>query len=204
MFRETFAPPARETFSPPGERHKCLPTLLARSALMALWFSPSEARNAMKKATKRKSEASKAETPKRPRRSPEDKWTKNLIGLGFCTVPSIMIWAQGRLGLSAEQFTILMHLADFWWDAGEPPFPTKQLLATRIGMGARQVQRHLTTLEDGGFIRRVERFRGPKNQLANGYEMRGLVRKLTILEPEFRKMIESKKVRRRKIEAPAA
>ena len=78
-----------------------------------------------------------------------------------------------------------MQLADIWWDAGEAPFPNKQLLADRIGMGARQVQRHLTALEDGGFIKRIERFRGSKNQIANGYEMRGLVRKLTTLEPEF-------------------
>jgi len=119
-------------------------------------------------------------------------------------VPSILFWAQGRLGLSTEQFTILMQLADIWWDAGEAPFPTKQLLADRIGMGARQVQRHLTALEDGDFIKRIERFRGPKNQIANGYEMRGLVRKLTTLEPEFRKMIEAKKTRRKKIEAKAS
>ena len=141
---------------------------------------------------------------KKPRRRPEDKWTKNLIGLGFCTVPSILFWAQGRLELTTEQFTILLQLADIWWDAGEAPFPTKELLATRIGMGARQVQRHLTALEDGGFIQRVPRFRGPKNQLANGYEMSGLVKKLTVLEPEFRKFIDSKRSRRKKLEAKAA
>lgn len=140
---------------------------------------------------------------KKPRRSPEDKWTKNLIGLGFCTVPSILFWAQGRLELRTEQFTILLHLADIWWDAGEDPFPTKELLANRMGVGARQIQRHLTTLEDGGFIKRVPRFRGPKNQIANGYNMNGLVRKLTALEPDFRKFIESKRSRRKKVEAKA-
>jgi len=141
---------------------------------------------------------------KRPRRSPEDKWTKNLISLGFCTVPSILFWAQGRLKLTTEQFTILLHLSDIWWDAGEAPFPTKELLATRMGVGARQVQRHLTALEKGGFIKRVPRFRGPKNQIANGYQMTGLVKKLTNLEPDFRKMIDTKRNRRRKIEAKAA
>jgi Helix-turn-helix domain len=141
---------------------------------------------------------------RKPRHRPADKWTKGLISLGFCTVPSILMWAQGRLGLSTEQFTVVLQLADFWWDAGEPPFPTKDLLAGRMGMGARQVQRHLTALEDKGIIKRVPRYRGPKNQIANGYDMSPLVKKLVALEPEFRKMIEQKRLRRQKIERKAA
>jgi len=141
---------------------------------------------------------------KNPRRRPADKWTKGLISLGFCTVPSILMWAQGRLGLTTEQFTVIMQLADFWWDAGEPPFPTKDLLAGRMGMGARQVQRHLTALEEKGIIKRVPRYRGPKNQIANGYDMRPLVKKLGALESEFRKMIEQKRQRRQRVESKKA
>jgi hypothetical protein len=141
---------------------------------------------------------------KKPRRRPEDKWTKGLISLGFCTIPSILVWAQGRLGLTTEQFTVILQLSDFWWDASEPPFPTKELLAVRMGMGARQVQRHLTALEKKGVIKRVPRYRGPKNQIANGYDMTLLVKKLAVLEPEFRKMIEQKRKRRQKIEAKAS
>jgi len=37
-----------------------------------------------------------------------DKWTKGLVSLGFCTVPSILIRAQGRLGLTTEQFTVIL------------------------------------------------------------------------------------------------
>ena len=141
---------------------------------------------------------------KKPRRKPEDKWTKGLISLGYCTVPSILIWAQGRLGLTTEQFTVVMQLSDFWWDAGEPPFPTKELLAGRMGMGERQVQRHLTALEKKSIIKRVPRYRGPKNQIANGYDMAPLVKKLVALEPEFRKMIDLKRKRRQKVEAQKA
>ena len=115
---------------------------------------------------------------KKPRRRPEDKWTKGPISLGYCTVPSILLWTQGRLKLSTEEFNIVMQLADFWWDAGEPPYPTKEMLAGRMGMGARQVQRHLTKLEQRGLVRRVPRFRGPKHQIANGYSMKGLVAEL--------------------------
>jgi len=141
---------------------------------------------------------------RKPRRRPEDKWTKGLISLGFCTVPSIIFWAQGRLRLTTEQFTTVLQLADFWWDAGEPPFPTKELLAGRMRMGARQVQRHLTALEKKGIIKRIPRYRGPKNQIANGYDMNPLVKKLVALEPEFRKMIEQKRTRRQRVEAKAS
>jgi DNA-binding transcriptional ArsR family regulator len=141
---------------------------------------------------------------RKPRRRPEDKWGKGLISLGFCTVPSILMWAQGRLGLTTEQFTVVLQLADFWWDAGEAPFPTKELLAGRMGMGARQVQRHLTALEEKGIIKRVPRYRGPGNQIANGYDLRPLVKRLVALEPEFRKMIEQKRKRRQRIETKAS
>jgi hypothetical protein len=73
-----------------------------------------------------------------------------------------------------------------------------------MGMGARQVQRHLTTLENEGFIKRVARYRGPGNQIANGYDMTPLVKRLVALEPEFRKMIEQKRKRRQKVEAKAS
>jgi len=106
---------------------------------------------------------------KKARKSPRDKWGKAVIDLGFCTVPSLLLQAQGRLGVSAEQFNILMQLADFWWDANDPPHPSKDTLATRVRMSPRQVQRHLTTLEKKGFLKRIERFRGKKNQTSNGY-----------------------------------
>lgn len=141
---------------------------------------------------------------KKPRRRPEDKWTKGLISLGYCTVPSILLWAQGRLKLRTEQFNIVMQLADFWWDANEPPYPTKEMLAVRMGIGARQVQRHLTKLEEKGYVQRVPRYRGPKHQIANGYALAGLVAALVKLEPEFRAMIEQKRRRRQRVESKAS
>jgi hypothetical protein len=141
---------------------------------------------------------------KKPRRKPEDKWTKPLIKLGFCTVPSMLMWAQKRLNLKPEEFNIVMHLADFWWDANDPPHPAKETLAGRMSMSPRQIQRHLRSLEKKKLITRIERFRGPKAQTTNGYLMLGLVAKLTELEPEFRKMLEQKRLRRKKAETLTA
>lgn len=132
------------------------------------------------------------------------KWSKALIDYGFCTVPSLLLQAQGRLKLPAEQFNILMQLADFWWDANDAPHPSKATLAARTGMGERQLQRHLTALEKGGFITRIERFRGKKNQTSNGYDLSGLRAKLIALEPEFRKVKEQTKIRKQKVETKSA
>ena len=68
-------------------------------------------------------------------------------------------------------------------------------------MGPRQVQRHLAALEKKGLVTRQPRHRGPKQQIANGYSMAGLVKKLEELEPAFRKEREQKRIRKKKLES---
>lgn len=142
--------------------------------------------------------------PKQPAKASEQKWGKQVIAYGHCTVPSLLLHAQFRLGLSAQQFNVVMQLADFWWKAGDPPHPSKETLAFRMGISARQVQRHLTALEKMGVIEREERFRGPKEQTSNAYRLTGLVAKLAGLEPEFRKVREQNKLRKKKVETKVA
>jgi DNA-binding transcriptional ArsR family regulator len=140
---------------------------------------------------------------KASRRRAEDKWTPALVKLGYCTVPSILLWAQKRLKLTSEELNIVLHLADFWWDADADPHPSKDLLAGRMSMGGRQVQRHLTSLEKKGIVTRVARYRSYRVQTSNGYSMAPLVKELLKLEPEFRKEIELRKLRRKKLETKA-
>jgi DNA-binding transcriptional MocR family regulator len=47
-------------------------------------------------------------------------------------------------------------------------FPAVETLAREVGLGKRQVQKHLKALEREGFIRREERFKG-RNQTSNSY-----------------------------------
>ncbi len=107
------------------------------------------------------------------------------MGLGYSMVPSLIFQAQARLGLNPVQLALLLHLADYWWHEAQMPYPSKATLAERMNLGPRQIQRYLTELESGGFIKRVERFAGHKGQQSNGYDMTGLVAKLKKLEPEF-------------------
>src|ERR1035441_4409194 len=72
-----------------------------------------------------------------------------------------------------------------------------------MGKGPRQVQRYITKLEKAGFVKRIERFSGRK-QTSNGYSLAGLVAKLKLLEPEFTKAKEMKKLKAKKLETAAA
>ena len=79
--------------------------------------------------TDSKKERSAEVIPLRPlkaTKASERKWGKAVIGLGFCIVPSLLLRAQRRVGLSPTQLAVLMHLADYWWDVDRKPRPSKQ------------------------------------------------------------------------------
>ena len=80
------------------------------------------------------------------------------MGLGFCIVPSLLLRAQQRIGLNPTQLAVLMQLCDFWWEDARKPHPGKKLLAERLGLGERQVQRYIAELEQAGLVKRVERY----------------------------------------------
>ena len=139
--------------------------------------------------------------PKRPstRKASEEKWGKKVMALGFCMVPSLLLRAQGRLGLNPTQLAIIMQLCEYWWDKERKPYPSKKALAERLGIGPRQLQRHLAELEKGNLIRRVERRNSVGAKLSNRYDLDGLVKRLKELEPEFRHAEETAKAERRAV-----
>ena len=111
--------------------------------------------------------------PRRPatKKASEEKWGKKVMALGFCMVPSLLLRAQGRLGLNPTQLAIIMQLCEYWWDKERKPYPLKKALAERLGIGPRQLQRHLAELEKAELIRRVERRNRVGAKLSNRYEL---------------------------------
>lgn len=132
-------------------------------------------------------------------RASEKKWGKEVIALGFCIVPSLLLRAQNRLGLNPTQVAVLMQLCDFWWDRERKPYPSKAVLAERLGLSPRQVQRHIADLETAGLVERVERRAVHGGKLTNVYDLSGLVRRLKKLEPEFREVEDAAKRARRAV-----
>jgi predicted transcriptional regulator len=136
------------------------------------------------------------------KKASEEKWGRPVMDLGFCIVPSLLLRAQARLGLNPTQLAVLMHLADYWWDVGRKPYPSKQRLADRLKLGPRQVQRYVAELEAAGLVQRIERRAPHKGKISNEYDLSGLVKRLAELEPEFRQVEEEAKASRRAVERP--
>lgn len=140
--------------------------------------------------------------PRKATKASERKWGKAVMGLGFCIVPSLLLRAQARLKLTPTQLAVLMHLADYWWDVSRKPYPAKKTLGSRLGLSARQVQRHLADLEKMNLVQRTERKAPHRGKLSNEYDLSGLVQRLKELEPEFRAVEEEVKLRRRAVARP--
>jgi hypothetical protein len=141
-------------------------------------------------------------TAGKAKKESERKWGKAVIARGFCIIPSMLLRAQARLGLDSRQLTVILHLADHWWEADPDPFPSKKTLAERMRLTPRQVQRCIAALEDHGLVERIKRRSAHGGQMNNGYDLSGLVAKLKAFEPEFRKEAEEAKARRRALEKP--
>ena len=135
-------------------------------------------------------------------RASEKKWGKAVLAQGFSILPSLLFKAQRRLKLKPIELAILVHLADFWWDSERKPYPSKQRLAERLGIGERQVQRWIANLEQAGLVKREQRYAPHGGKLTNEYDLSGLVKRLKELEPEFRKVEEDAKSMRRQVARP--
>lgn len=138
----------------------------------------------------------------KPSKASEEKYGKEVMNIGFSVVPSLLLKAQRRLGLNTQQLTILMHLMDFWWDASRKPYPSKATLSERINLSERQIQRHIAEMEQAGLVKRIERKAKHKGKLSNYYDLSGLVAKLQELAPEFQKVEDEVKAKRKAVEMP--
>ena len=132
----------------------------------------------------------------------EKKWGKEVIALGFCVVPSLLLKAQQRLGLNPTQLAILIQLSEFWWHNERKPHPSKATLAELLGISPRQVQRHIAELEGAGLVERRQRTASHGGKTTNIYDLDGLVERLQALEPEFRKVEEKARAARRTVARP--
>lgn len=117
----------------------------------------------------------------------DEKWGKEVMKVGFCLIPSLLLRCQQRLGLNPTQLAVLLQLADFWWEASRKPYPSKQTLADRLGLSTRQVQRYMAELEQAGLLTRIVRSANDNSKLSNEYDLSGLVKKLNELAPEVLK-----------------
>lgn len=115
----------------------------------------------------------------------EKKWGVAVMKLGYCILPSVLLQAQARLLINAQQMIVLLQLVEHWWTADGKVYPSKDTLADRIGLTPKQIQRHIKVLEQKGLVQRIPRVIKGRGKTSNEYDLSGLVKKLKDIEPDF-------------------
>ncbi len=122
----------------------------------------------------------------------EKKWSKPLTDAGWTAIPSVIFERQNALGLDPLDINIILHLAGYWWKAGNAPHPSKATIAAAIGVHPRTIQRRITKLSGAGFITRTRRSTKKGGTTTNQYSFAGLIEAAT---PFALERIEEKKRR---------
>ncbi len=147
--------------------------------------------------------AEPGETPsKKVVASHERIWGKRVVSHGYAGVPSILLRAQSRLGVSPLQFAILVQLLDYWRDPERAPFPSKLDLASRIGVKPKTIQLNMAQLEKAGLVKRELRRSAFGDWTSNVYHLDGLIAKIQGFEPEFQAERERREAERRRMSTP--
>lgn len=99
---------------------------------------------------------------------------------GFQLVPDLLLKNQAKLGLSPTDLVVLLNITMHWWYAGQRPFPRTSIIAKRMDVQTRTVQRSVERLRQLGLLQKV------KETLSDGGErevcdLTGLVEQLSHL-----------------------
>lgn len=82
-----------------------------------------------------------------------DKWG-NAAAFGYQMVPDLLLKNQCKLGLNPTDMTVLLNVLMHWWYAKSKPFPRSTVIAARMGVKQRTVQRSLAKLQKLGLMNR--------------------------------------------------
>lgn len=107
------------------------------------------------------------------------KWSKPLADAGWTAIPTVIFERQHALGLDPLDINIILHLAGYWWKAGNAPHPSKATIAAAIGMHPRTIQKRIARLESAGFIKRTGRSSRKNGTMTNEYSFDGLIKEAT-------------------------
>ena len=126
------------------------------------------------------------------------KWGKDTMAANYPVIPSALLRGQARIGITAMELAILVHLIDHWWKPDEMPWPSKKTLAERLRVGEKTIQRAIAHLEEEGLIQRKKRFNRAGARTSNEYDLTPLVERL---KPIAKDLVaasnESKAIRKR-------
>jgi hypothetical protein len=120
------------------------------------------------------------------------------IDAGFQQVPDVLIRTQSQIGLSPLDLAILLNLTMHWWDKDNLPWPRPSVIAKRIGVSTRTIERRIAKMTDDGLIRRLPREKSDGPTIRR-FDLSGLVRRLEGLADGYRIQQRQKKGGRRQV-----
>lgn len=98
---------------------------------------------------------------------------------GFVAIPMSLLRLQAELEISPTDFGVLINLLAHRWRMGEVVFPRTTIIAKRMGVTSRTVQRSTHRLFKQGYISKVKTTNGMQ-----AYDVAPLSKKLVGLMPE--------------------
>ncbi len=108
------------------------------------------------------------------------KWGKAARGAasGFQMVPDRLFKHQKDLKIDNTSMVVLLNVLMHWWEADNLPHPGASMIAKRMGVDKRTVERSLKKLQDGGIIIRHKREQNDKGQSVRKIDPSRLVSRL--------------------------
>lgn len=107
---------------------------------------------------------------------------------GWSPVPDVLLLNQAKLGLNSEDMNVLLNMMVHYYSPGVMPFVRPNVIAKRMGVSMRSVQRSIARMRKKGLI---EKRSGPKREVIHD-----LTPLLTLLEPLARERMADKETRR--------
>ena len=108
-----------------------------------------------------------------------DKWGDSLDA-GFQILPNVLLRTQKLLGLDPTDLAIVLNITMHWWDAHDLPYPRPSMIAKRIGVSPRTVERRLSKMESAGLLERLQS-EDRAGRTIRRFKLNGLVTRLTPL-----------------------
>lgn len=126
-----------------------------------------------------------------------NKWGKS-IDAGFQQVPDVLIRAQSKLGIDSLSLVILLNLTMHWWEKDNLPWPRPSVIAKRIGVSTRTVERKISEMTTKGLIERLPPEKTDSVTIRR-FNLSGLIKRLEPLAEGYREDYLSMQQRKNKL-----
>jgi hypothetical protein len=96
---------------------------------------------------------------------------------GFQIIPDVLFRCQRFLELDATDVVVLSNIMLHWWFEEDLPHPRPSVIAKRMNVSTRTVERHIEGMEKKGLITRLPS-RAKKGKTVRPFDLGGLVAQL--------------------------